>query len=136
MPRILVVDDDLGVRTAMKVLLEFEHYDVTLAEDGRAALQLLEGQSYDLVMVDASMPGMDGFETVRELRMLRPQMPIIVMSGGEAPPGSERSLNVRAMAAKVGADHSLRKPFGSRELLRSVQSCLDRANPSSGHQLG
>jgi two-component system response regulator MprA len=126
MPYILVIEDDLGVRAAMKELLESEQYDVTLAEDGRTALRLLEGRAYDLVMVDAFIPGMDGVETINVLRTLRPRMPIIVMSELGIRAGSKTPRDLLAIAAEQGADRSIRKPFGSKELLQSVRSCLDQ----------
>jgi CheY-like chemotaxis protein len=127
MPHILVIDDDPGVRAAMKELLESERYGVTLAEDGRTAFRLLEGRAYDLVMVDAFMPGMDGLEIVNVLRAVRPRMPIIVMSELGIRTGSRTPRDVLAVAAERSADRSIRKPFGSKELLQSVQSCLGKA---------
>ena len=128
MPHILVIDDDPGVRAALKELLECEQYDVTLAKDGRMALRLLEGRAYDLVMVDAFMPGMDGLETLNVLRKLRPRMPIIVMSELGISAGSRAPRDQLAIAAEQGADRSIRKPFGSKELLQSVQSCLTQGD--------
>jgi DNA-binding response OmpR family regulator len=127
MPHILVIDDDAGIRTALKILLELERFDVTLAEDGRAGLQLLDSHSYDLVMVDAFMPGMSGFETIKVVRALRPRMPIIVMSGLDVHSDSESSPDFVTMATRLGADAGIRKPFGLKELMHSVRTCLDGA---------
>jgi DNA-binding response OmpR family regulator len=135
MPHILVIDDDAGIRTALKVLLELEQYDVTLAEDGRAGLQLLNGHRYDLVMIDAFMPGLSGLETIKILRAMRPHMPIIIMSGFEVRSGHGFSPDFLAMATRLGADRSIRKPFGSKELLQSVRSCLDASDPPPNERI-
>lgn len=124
MPRILVIDDDSGIRTAIELVLELDDHDITLAESGRAALRLLEGQFYDVALVDILMPDMNGVETVKVLRALRPQMPIIVMSGLTVRATSV-SPDLVKVAMKFGANRSMRKPFGSEELLLSVRSCLN-----------
>ena len=131
MPSILVIDDDVGVRTAIKVLLEMADHKVTLAADGRTGVRLIEQQPYDLVIVDVFMPGLNGLETIKALRALRRDMPIVVMSGASVHTASESVSDLVSVAAKLGADRSIRKPFGSSELLETVRSCLDRPAASA-----
>ena len=79
MANILVIDDDRAVLRTIKILLEQATHVVETVDNGRAGLQLLEAQKFDLLIVDIFMPGMDGFETMRLVRRSRPEIPIIVI---------------------------------------------------------
>src|SRR4051794_15537621 len=81
MARILVVDDDQAIRTVTKTVLEMNGHEAVLVEDGRAGLRKIEDESYDLLIVDIFMPGMDGLETIRLVNERKPGLPIIVISG-------------------------------------------------------
>ena len=128
MARILVVDDDQAVRTVAKTVLELNGHEAVIAEDGRAGLRKLETESYDLVIVDIFMPGMDGLETIRLVNERKPGLPIIVISGLAFRSASGTTPDFLSMATKLGATRSLQKPFRSQELLSAVDDCLRSAS--------
>lgn len=117
--RILVVDDDPGIRSSIASHLRDAGYLVVTAEHGRIALELFDQERPDLVLTDLAMPEVDGFEVVSTIRR-RSATPIIVLSVR----GSE-SERVRAL--DVGADDFVPKPFSVPELLARVRAQLRRA---------
>lgn len=125
MARVLVIDDDAGIRATIRTLLELHGFEVVLATGGSAGVRALRAEPYDLVIVDVFMPDMDGFETIRLLRKLRPAMPIIVVSGFGV--GKSSAPDFLGMATKLGADFSLAKPFTAVELLNCVSACVSKA---------
>src|SRR5438876_1041665 len=81
MARILVVDDEASIRTTIEIVLAREGFDVVLAGNGAAGVAALESASFDAIIVDVFMPGMDGRASIRRFRKLAPAIPIVVMSG-------------------------------------------------------
>ncbi len=126
MPRILVIDDDKSVRTAIKTLLEHEGYEVLVADDGRTGMDAFESTVFDLVIVDIFMPGMDGLETIKLFKRRAPLVPIVAISGFMFRDSSVPAPDFLAMATKLGAAYSLHKPFRPRELSEAVALCLKR----------
>ena len=124
MASILVIDDDRAVLNTVKLLLERAAHAVEAVDNSRAGLRLLETQTFDLLIVDIFMPGMDGFETMRLVHRSQPQMPVIVMSGQQFRSASERGPDFLYMATKLGAVSSLQKPFRPPELLAAVAKSL------------
>jgi DNA-binding NtrC family response regulator len=122
--RILVIDDDPAVSTAVSLLLERGGYEAVTAGNGRQGLTTLACEDFDLLIIDIFMPEMDGLETIRLVRQRKPTMPIIVMSGAQHRPGP--MPNFLCMATRLGAIESLRKPFNSQILIKTVESCLGR----------
>jgi two-component system, OmpR family, KDP operon response regulator KdpE len=116
--RILVVDDEPQIRRALRTALTGHGYDVEIAEDGEAALALLAARPADAVVLDLVMPGVDGFEVLRETRTWS-DVPIIVLSAR-----GQEADKVRAL--DLGADDYLTKPFGMEELLARVRAVLRR----------
>ena len=116
---VLVVDDDADVRALVSELLLRAGYRVTEAGDGRAALRVLYDERPRLVLLDVSMPTLDGWGTLERIRELS-DVPVVMLSGL----GSELE-KVRALRA--GADDYVTKPFGRQELLARVASVLRRA---------
>ena len=116
---VLVVDDDGDVRALVVELLTRSGYDVTEAPNGREALKLLYEQRPDLVLLDISMPELDGWATLDRIRELS-DVPVLMLSAL----GAELE-KVRALRA--GADDYVTKPFGRQELLARVESVLRRA---------
>ena len=130
MNRILVIDDEQDIRTALKQILELEGYEVDLAANGRDGLAKLEEHGADLVITDIIMPGIDGVATVGKIKESRPDLPVIVISGGGnvAPasyePGAISTSAFLASAQKVGAERTLTKPFERNEILGMIKELL------------
>src|SRR5262245_33120302 len=124
MRHILVIDDDKAVRPAVKIVLEHDGFDVTVAEDGHSGLAALATQLYDLIIVDIFMPGMDGLETIRRIRQRAPLVPLIAISGFLFRDSAVPAPDFLTMATRLGAAGSLHKPFRPHELLAAVRFCL------------
>lgn len=120
-PRIVVIDDDTGLREAIRAILEAEGYEVVEALNGAAAFEALRSPAADLVVCDMFMPGMDGLEILRKLRREFPAVPVIAISGG----GNDHSgLDVLHMARHLGAAHVLHKPLRRAKFLETVRTLL------------
>jgi DNA-binding response OmpR family regulator len=128
MSRVLVVDDDEAVRNAIKTVLEHQGFDVVLAEDGRSGIAAVQGRTFDVVIVDIFMPGMDGLETIRAFNQHAPSVPVIAISGFLFRHSAQPAPDFLTMATKLGAAYSLHKPFRPRDLLRVVEACLSDHN--------
>jgi DNA-binding response OmpR family regulator len=122
--RVLVVDDDDDIRLLLEELLRSAGYAVATAKDGRLALRTFYESPTDLVVLDLSMPELDGFETLDRLRDLS-DVPVILLTarGGEID---------KVRGFRAGADDYVVKPFGRRELLARIEALLRRA-PGSTH---
>src|SRR5579864_4628114 len=117
MASILVIDDDRAVLATIKILLERAGHAVEAVDNSRIGLQLIEARSFDLLIVDIFMPGMDGFETMKLVHQSRPEMPVIVISGQQLSLSSEPAPDFLHMATRLGAVASLHKPFRPVELV-------------------
>lgn len=133
MARILVIDDDRLVRSTIGTMLGVGSHKVILAEGGEDGLRCFRAQAFDLVLCDIAMPQMDGLQTIRELRKLSPDIPIISMTGSYPRPtgGAHLDPNFLAMSKQVGATRVIGKPFRLDDLLAVVRQCLaPAARPS------
>jgi two-component system KDP operon response regulator KdpE len=119
-PRVLIVDDEAQIGRVMRTSLSTHGFDVRVAADGEAALDLFNDWHPALVITDLSMPNMGGLELCRRLR-LTSSVPIIVLSVK-----SEERVKVEALDA--GADDYVTKPFGMDELLARVRAALRRTS--------
>ncbi len=117
--RILVVDDEAPILRLLRRILTASGYEVLIAASGLEGLELAHQKQPDLILLDLSMPGMDGMAVCRELRQWS-EAPIIVVSAR----GEER---YKVHALDLGADDYLTKPFGYDELLARVRVCLRRS---------
>ncbi len=117
--RILVVDDDRAVRDSLRRSLEFNGYDVALANDGVEALARINGLDPDALIVDVMMPRLDGIETTKALRAAGNDLPILVLTARD-------SVGDRVDGLDAGADDYLAKPFALEELLARVRAMLRR----------
>ena len=124
--RILIVDDEPQIGRVMRTSLSTHHYDVRVAADGEAALELFNDWHPHLVITDLSMPNMGGLELCRRLRRMS-EVPIIVLSVK-----SEERIKVEALDA--GADDYVTKPFGMDELLARVRASLRRTPTQPGQE--
>ena len=120
MPRILVADDNKDVRTALRIALESEGYEVEAVADGESAMRAHERRPADVLITDLYMPERDGFETVKYFRDRKPDMPIVAMSGWKR---GQRCDHL-PVARQAGANFVLRKPFKLDELLEQLRNWL------------
>ena len=134
MQRILIIEDETKVANALRTGLEAEHYEVTIAATGEEGFFLASQGSFDLLLLDIFMPGMDGLETMRMIHRKKPKMPIIVISGRPFVPDLSPEPDYLGMATKLGAVCSLPKPFKPAVLLETVEGCLNarKRNAASG----
>ena len=112
---ILLVDDSTTLRTMVKICLKGLPYGVSEAENGKHALELLEGRTFDLILTDLNMPELDGFQFIERARKLQSAetTPIVVMTSREAEDDIERAFS-------LGAASFLNKPVKKDELLAVV----------------
>jgi two-component system response regulator MprA len=127
MTTILVVDDDPKIRSVLGRGLRFEGYDVQIAASGQEALQLARDTTFDLVVLDLTMPRMDGLEVCRRLRR-GVSIPILMLTARDA-------VADRIVGLDSGADDYLTKPFDFEDLLARVRALLRRTQPQSGEIL-
>jgi len=118
MKRVLVIDDDQGLRELLAEYLSARGLQVECAEDGKTGVQFLRGGGFDLVVLDVMMPGMDGFETTRQIRSFSTTPTIMLTARGDEMD--------RIVGLELGADDYLAKPFNPRELLARIQAVLRR----------
>jgi two-component system KDP operon response regulator KdpE len=121
--RILIVDDELSILKYLRANLEAEGYEVLMAMDGAQALQTLEAELPDLVVLDIMMPEMDGLEVCRRLREWS-QLPVIMLSARD-----DESDKVKCL--DLGADDYITKPFGKDEFIARVRAVMRRAESAS-----
>jgi len=115
--RILVVDDELFVRELLLEFLSTQGYEVSLADSGEKAMELLQTQPADVVLLDLKMPGMDGVETLKQIRKISPGTLAIIMTGY---PTIESSIE----ALRNGACDYVMKPFKLNDLKSSIEHAL------------
>jgi two-component system, OmpR family, response regulator MprA len=126
---ILVVDDDAAVRDSLARTLRFEGYDVETAGDGQEALDLVRDGPPDAMVLDVSMPGVDGLEACRRLRADGVVLPIVMLTARD-------SVGDRVAGLDAGADDYLVKPFAIQELLARLRSVLRRSLLSPAVEAG
>lgn len=119
--RILLVDDEGRILNFLRSKLRASGYDVITATDGDEALEQVRGQEPDLMVLDLVMPGLNGFDTLKELRRFS-SMPVIVLSARGADADKIKGLS-------LGADDYLSKPFNPDELLARIEAVRRRLEP-------
>ncbi len=118
MPKtILVADDEKGIRETLRRLLEYEKYDVLLAEDGLDALQKAENEVVDLVLLDIKMPGMDGLEVLSRLHKTQPELPVVIISG-------HGTIQTAVEATRLGAFDFIEKPIDADRMMLVIRNGL------------
>ena len=115
---ILVVDDDMSVRTTFSSVLRQEGYRVTAVKNGYEAIKAIDEESFDLALVDLGMPGMDGIEVLEKIKTRRPQTRVIIFTG-------YGSITTAVEAMRKGATDYLNKPFSPEELKAGVKKALE-----------
>jgi DNA-binding response OmpR family regulator len=121
--RVLIIDDDDRLHELLASYLTQNGMQVSRAAQGRQGLQMLETGTYDVVLLDVMMPGIDGLEVCRRIRATS-QIPVIMLTAK----GDETD---RIVGLELGADDYLPKPFSPRELLARVRAVLRRTNPET-----
>ena len=130
MTKILIIEDNADIAFGLRRTLEFEGFDVTVAEDGASGLMKARGADTKLVVLDLMLPAMDGFRVLKELRKSGSRVPVLVLTAK-----SEESDLV--MSFDSGADDYVTKPFSTVELLVRVRALLRRGGrESSGAEDG
>jgi CheY-like chemotaxis protein len=114
---VLIVDDDEVVRLGLKIALEREGYVVTMAADGKEALDLLRLQRFDTVLSDIEMPHMTGLELLREAKSVAPEVPFVMIT-------ARANMNYTIEALRLGAVNFVRKPFSTNEIVQVVMKAV------------
>jgi two-component system chemotaxis response regulator CheY len=118
--RILVIDDDPGIRQTLHIALTKAGYDVLGARDGEEAIQLWRDQGADLVIADIFMPKKSGLQVIKELQAYNPSPPVIAMTDG----GRTKNLNPLSHSELMGAVRTVAKPFSLEKMLAAVAQAL------------
>ncbi len=118
-PSILLVEDEENLHEALKLNLELEGYDVTSAFDGVAAIKAIQGEYFDLIILDVMLPEMDGINVTETVRISNNEVPILILS-------ARNSSADRVLGLKKGADDYLTKPFNLEELLLRVNKLINK----------
>jgi DNA-binding response OmpR family regulator len=118
--RILTIEDDAAIRRGIVDALSFAGYEVLEAADGPGGLRIATSREFDLLLLDMVLPGKPGLDILREVRNVRPTLPVIILSAR----GEERD---RVNGLKLGADDYVVKPFSVDELLARVEAVLRRS---------
>ena len=125
--RILVVDDEPAVQHALARALSLERYDVARAGDGVQALERLGAGTYEAIILDVSMPRLDGLEVCRRLRQAGDRTPVLMLT-------ARGEIDDRVAGLDAGADDYLVKPFALRELMARMRALLRRTGEDDGEQ--
>ncbi|MFZ0471645.1 MAG: sigma-54 dependent transcriptional regulator [Bacteroidales bacterium] len=121
MPRILVVDDEKSIRNTLKDVLEYEKYEVFLAEDGASGIDQFTQEAFDVVLCDIKMAKMDGIEVLQKLLEITSDVPVIMISG-------HGNIDTAVDSIKKGAFDFLEKPLDLNRLLITIRNALERGS--------
>jgi len=122
--RILIVDDEEVLRDVLETVLRREGFDVVLASSGEEALNMLDGEEVDLVILDIMLPGISGIDTLRSIRVSTPSLPVIIIT-------AYSSIDGAIEAMKHGAFHYIPKPFKNEEVVLTVNKALEQRRLSN-----
>jgi two-component system nitrogen regulation response regulator NtrX len=121
MSRILVIDDERSIRNTLKDILEYEKYEVDLAEDGMKALEKVKTAQFDIILCDIKMPGMDGIEVLEKMVEFIPDTPVVMISG-------HGNIDTAVESIKKGAFDYIEKPLDLNRLLITIRNAMDKSN--------
>lgn len=128
MLNILVVDDDKNTRLLLKAVLEAAKYNVHTASDGEKALEIMDSQYIDLIVLDIMMPNMDGYEFTKLLRKTNNNLPILMVSAKQLPVDKKQGF-------LVGIDDYMTKPIDEEEMLLRIKALLRRCKIANEHKI-
>jgi DNA-binding NtrC family response regulator len=121
MPKILVIDDEKSIRNTLKDVLEYEKYEVLLAEDGASGIEMFSQDAFDVVLCDIKMAKMDGIEVLQKLLEISTDVPVIMISG-------HGNIDTAVDSIKKGAFDFLEKPLDLNRLLITIRNALERGS--------
>jgi DNA-binding NtrC family response regulator len=121
MSRILVIDDERSIRNTLKDILEYEKYEVDLAEDGLKGFEKTKSGEYDVILCDIKMPGMDGIELLEKIGELSSDTPVVMISG-------HGNIDTAVEAIKKGAFDFIEKPLDLNRLLITIRNAMDKSS--------
>ena len=124
---ILLVEDEENLQEALKLNLELEGYEVTGVNDGAEALNAVQNEYFDLIILDVMLPELDGISVCENIRLQGNEIPILILS-------AKNSSADRVLGLKKGADDYLTKPFNLEELLLRVDKLIHKSNRISQKQ--
>jgi CheY-like chemotaxis protein len=133
MVRILIIDDDASVASAIQAILNQHQYETVVASRAHAGIHTFQATQFEVVLIDLFMPGMDGLDTITRIRS-ESAVPIIAMSGFRLRNSLHPDQDFLGMAKLRGATTSLRKPFSSPQLVAAIEHSLCPV-PSDGGTL-
>ena len=117
--KVLIVDDEAGIRDVIKEYCLFENYDVKEAEDGMGALEIIKNDNdIDIIVLDIMMPKMDGYTTLKEIRKIS-KVPVIMLSA------RSEEYN-KLLSFELGVDDYVTKPFSPKELIARIKAIINR----------
>lgn len=128
MIRILIVEDDMNTRKLMKAVLSANAYTTFTASNGLEALEILDTEHIDLIILDVMMPKMDGYELTEELRASGYELPILMVTAKQMPADKRKGFI-------VGTDDYMTKPVDEEEMLLRIKALLRRAQIVNDHKL-
>src|SRR5687767_3779718 len=117
--RILVIDDEAEIRRSVRMILEYDGYDVLEASSGPEGVALAEKESPDLIFLDVKMPGMDGLEALQRIKTTNDAVPVVIISG-------HGTVSTAVEATKLGAFDFIEKPLASERVLVTIRNALDQ----------
>lgn len=121
MAKILIVDDEASIRKTLKEILEYEKYQVEEAPDGLSALAKIKQQDFDAILLDIKMPKMNGMDTLERLQILKPDIPVIMISG-------HGQIEDAVTSVKKGAFDFIAKPLDLNRLLITMRNAFDKSS--------
>lgn len=125
---ILVAEDDKNTRKLMCAVLKNNGFEVIAAEDGRAALDVMDKQHVDLIVLDVMMPGMDGYQLTHDLRKAGYNLPILMVSARQEAKDKRKGF-------RVGTDDYMTKPVDEEEMVLRIRALLRRAQIAQDRRL-
>jgi len=121
MSKILVIDDERSIRNTLKEILEYEKYQVDLAENAKQALEYVRSNEYNIILCDIKMPEVDGLELLPQLIEIHPDTPVVIISG-------HGNIDTAVEAIKKGAYDFIEKPLDLNRLLITIRNAMDKSN--------
>jgi DNA-binding NtrC family response regulator len=121
MAKVLIVDDDRSIRKTLRNILEYEKYEVEESPDGLDCIVKIKQQDFDIIILDIKMPKMDGMEALERIQSLKPEIPVVMISG-------HGTIDTAVEAVKNGAFDFIQKPPDLNRLLITLRNAMDKSS--------